>query len=67
MDIPARAYKSATYLANRLDDRELPCPHFLGQGMRLCECIYQHPDIQCPFCFGTGVDPSSYINPREAA
>jgi hypothetical protein len=60
-DVLARAYKATTYLANRLDSRELPCVHCLGKGMRLCECVFQTPTQECPFCQGTGVDPDTYV------
>jgi DnaJ-class molecular chaperone len=67
MPVPERAYKSAQYLANRVDEREQPCPHCLGQGIRLPECVYQRSESECPFCFGLGVDPESYVRKDSAA
>lgn len=56
-----RAYKAVMFLANRVGTREQPCSHCEGQGVRLSECIYQHSDDPCPFCFGLGVDPETYV------
>ena len=62
MDIQARAYKATAFLINREGNTELPCNHCLGQGVIICQCIYQHSEQPCSFCFGTGVDPDTFIS-----
>jgi hypothetical protein len=60
MELSRLAFKAAVYLANRMSKKEMPCAHCQGQGVVMPECIYDRHAPDCPFCFGTGVDPSTY-------
>jgi len=55
-----RSHVARTYLANRHNEQELPCPHCQGCGQEVAGCGVVKPLLKdCRFCHGTGVDPES--------